>query len=69
MTEINLKINGKDIVLKNSSTIEELIKERQVSGNMFVVEQNLTIVPKEIYSTTPIKENDSIEIVGFFGGG
>ncbi len=69
MTEINLKINGKDITLKNTSTINELLQERKVTGNMFVVEQNLSIVPKEAYSTTPIKENDNIEIVGFFGGG
>lgn len=69
MAEINLKINGEDITLKNASTIEEMIKERQLGGNMFVVEQNLNIVLKEAYSTTPVKDNDNIEIIGFFGGG
>lgn len=69
MNKINLKINGKDVIIESSSTIEELLKERQVNGNMFVVEQNLNIIPKEAYSSTLIKENDNIEIVGFFGGG
>jgi len=69
MPKLNLKINGKDIELQNASTIAEMLEEREVSGKMFVVEQNLAIIPKEEYSTTKVKENDVIEIVGFFGGG
>lgn len=66
---MNVKINGKDIELQNSSTIAQMLEEREVSGKMFVVEQNLKIIQKEEYQTTQIKENDIIEIVGFFGGG
>jgi len=69
MPKLNIKINGKDIELQNASTITEMLEEREVSGKMFVVEQNLAIIPKEEYSTTEVKENDVIEIVGFFGGG
>ena len=65
----NLKINGNDIELKTAVTIAQMIEEREVTGKMFVVEQNLAIIPKEEYSTTKVKENDVIEIVGFFGGG
>ena len=56
-------------MLENSSTIANMLEERNVTGSMFVVEKNLEIVQKEDYERTPIKENDSIEIVGFFGGG
>ncbi len=66
---MNVIINGKNIELKNSSTIAEMIIERQITGTMFVVEKNLKIVNKEDYAKTPIQENDKIEIVGFFGGG
>ena len=69
MDKINVKINGKDIELKISSNVEEMLQERNVTGTMFVVEKNLQIVPKEEYSKTLIKENDVFEIVGFFGGG
>ncbi len=69
MSKISIKINGKDIELQNSSTVAEMLDERSVTGAMFVVEKNLQIVPKENYSETEIKENDSFEIVGFFGGG
>ena len=66
---MNVIINGKNITLENSSTIAEMIAERRVSGTMFVVEKNRKIVQKEDYAKTPIQENDSFEIVGFFGGG
>lgn len=66
---INVKINGKDILLENSSTVAELLIERKVTGTMFVVEKNLQIVPKEEYAESKIQEGDIIEIVGFFGGG
>lgn len=69
MGKINLKINGNDIELENSSTIAQMLEERSVSGKMFVVEKNLQIIQKEEYETAEIKENDVIEIVGFFGGG
>lgn len=68
MVTINVKINGKDIELQNSSTIAEMLQERNVTGTMFVVEKNLEIVPKENYDNK-IAENDSFEIVGFYGGG
>lgn len=66
---MNLIINGKNIELTSSSTIAEMVAERQVTGTMFVVEKNLEIVNKEDYAKTPIAEGDKIEIVGFFGGG
>lgn len=67
--KIKVKINGKDIELENSSTVAEMLNERKVTGTMFVVEKNLEIVQKENYSTSHVKEGDSFEIVGFFGGG
>lgn len=69
MDTINIKINGNDIELKKSSNVAEMLTEREVSGTMFVVEKNKEIVQKEKYAKTPVLENDSFEIVGFFGGG
>ena len=69
MSKINVIINGKNIELETSSTVSEMLKERNVSGSMFVVEKNKEIVLKENYNQTSIKENDVFEIVGFFGGG
>lgn len=69
MSKYKVTINGKEIELEKVSTVEEMLKERNVTGEMFVVEKNLKIVPKEEYSLTSVEENDNFEIVGFFGGG
>lgn len=68
MSKLSVVINGKDIELENTSTVEDLVIERSVSG-MFVIEKNKEIIQKENYAKTPVKENDVFEIVGFFGGG
>lgn len=69
MSKVLVKINGKNIELENSSTVAEMLQEREVTGTMFVVEKNLKIVPKESHQTEKIQSGDSFEIVGFFGGG
>lgn len=66
---MKLKINGNDIELENSSTVAEMLVERNVTGTMFVVEKNREIIQKDQYTQTKLEENDIIEIVGFFGGG
>lgn len=68
MSIINVKINGNNVELQNSSTVAEMLQERNVTGTMFVVEKNLQILPKDKYDVE-LEENDSFEIVGFFGGG
>lgn len=62
-------INGNEIELIASDTVEKMLAERQVTGTMFVVEKNREIVQKDDYFNTPVREGDVFEIVGFFGGG
>jgi len=69
MGKIKIVINGKEKEVTEGSSVENLLKELEVTGTMFVVEQNLQIVQKEDYATTSVNENDVIELVGFFGGG
>lgn len=69
MTKIKVIINGNEIELENSSTISEMLEERNVVGKMFVVEKNREIIQKEQYFETKVADDDVIEIVGFFGGG
>lgn len=68
MAKIKIIVNGKEKEVF-ATTIEELVKELEITGTMFVIEQNLNIVQKEDYAMAPLNENDAIEIVGFFGGG
>lgn len=64
-----VKINGDYIEIENVSTVEQMLKARNFNETMFVVERNQQILPKEMYSQTRVKNGDTFEIVGFFGGG
>jgi thiamine biosynthesis protein ThiS len=69
MSKIKITINGKRKEVSQGLSVNGLLKELEVTGTMFVVEQNLKIVNKEDYATTPVNDNDTFELVGFFGGG
>lgn len=69
MSTIKIEVNGKEVEIQENSTMQDFIRERQVTGTMFVIEKNLKIVQKDEYSTEKISDGDKIELVGFFGGG
>lgn len=69
MAKINITVNGNKIEIEENSTISDFVIERKVTGTMFAVEKNLEIINKDRYDTEIIKESDTLEIVGFFGGG
>lgn len=66
---IKIKVNGKEKLMEEGTKIQDLLNEMNIKGTMFVVEKNLEIVPKENYTSSEISDGDSLEIVGFFGGG
>ena len=63
-----VKINGtmQDAAGK---TITQLVEEGGYHPARVAVELNEEIVPKAGYSDTVVKDGDSVEIVGFVGGG
>ncbi len=64
-----MKINGKDINLKGDKTIRDLLLELKIKENRVVVELNREIVAKEDYSNINLKDDDTIEVISFVGGG
>ncbi|MDD3593195.1 MAG: sulfur carrier protein ThiS [Candidatus Gastranaerophilales bacterium] len=66
---MKITVNGKEVELYNSDTIADFIVERKIAGTMFVIEKNLKIINKEDYASEPLQESDTIELVGFTGGG
>lgn len=65
---MHIKVNGKPVDLEYEMTVGEFVQDRALKG-MFAIEKNLKIINKEDYSTELLQEGDSIEIVGFVGGG
>ena len=66
---MNIKINGKIQSVDKNINLLELIKSLGLSSCRVVTEYNLRIVPTEEREKTFLKENDSLEIISFVGGG
>ena len=66
---MNIKINGKVEKLERPSTVEALVSGKGLCADRIVIEHNRRIVPKEEWAGIILREDDSIEIVSFVGGG
>jgi len=64
-----LKINGKTEELSQINNLMDLIIHKGLNQARIVIEHNLKIIPKEEFSKIVLKDEDSIEIVSFVGGG
>jgi len=64
-----MKVNGKELEPPLPLTVKDLIQSAGYRQDRVAVELNGKIVPKSEYSQILLKNDDSIEIVGFVGGG
>ncbi|MDR0508982.1 MAG: sulfur carrier protein ThiS [Candidatus Methanoplasma sp.] len=64
-----MKVNGKHLELIPPMTVEDLILNTGRRQDRVAVELNGKIIPRSEYACTLLKEDDSVEIVGFVGGG
>ena len=65
---MRLTLNGKDREVEGVGTVEELIVSLGIH-RMIVVQQNGTILQREQYASSPLRDGDVLEIVHMVGGG
>ncbi len=71
MKKIIITLNGENKEFDTESgqlSVSKFAEIRNLKG-FFAIELNLKIINKEDYDSTFIKEGDSVEVVGFAGGG
>ncbi len=67
---MKLVVNGKDVNSKDGISVSELLIEQNVKmPEMVSVELNGSIVRRENFDSTDLKENDKVEFLYFMGGG
>ena len=66
---IKIRINGEPKELDNPLNLEELIQSLRLKREAVVCELNKAVVKREEYPLTRLRDNDSLEIVHFVGGG
>ena len=64
-----MRVNGKDIQLKETTTLSDFLKDNNYNLGRIVIELNGKIVSKDKYNTVNLKDTDVMEVLTFVGGG
>ena len=62
-------LNGKTIDLKEDISVKDLLENYDLNPQKVVVEVNMEILDDEVYSTYLLKNEDTVEVISFVGGG
>lgn len=66
---MKLIINGENKEFTDNLTLNDIIKNLQVQNKVMAAAVNMNIVKKQDWNSFIPKENDSIELLNFVGGG
>ncbi|MDQ1911880.1 Sulfur carrier protein ThiS [compost metagenome] len=66
---MQLTVNGDIREVTDVTNVLDLLKAFKLDQKILVVELNRTIIDRERYEETALKDGDRIEIVHFVGGG
>ncbi|MDU1203000.1 MAG: sulfur carrier protein ThiS [Clostridiales bacterium] len=62
-------LNGKTVDLKEDISVKDLLENYDLNPQKVVVEVNMEILDDEVYSTYLLKNEDTVEVISFVGGG
>ncbi|PWK14421.1 sulfur carrier protein ThiS [Tumebacillus permanentifrigoris] len=66
---MKLIINGQEREIDHAQTLADVVAHFNLNERIVVIEHNLNIIPRELYTETVVVAGDKIEIVHFVGGG
>ena len=66
---IALQVNGKQIELDEPMPLTDYLEKLGVSPRAVAVEHNGTIIERDAYAATTLRDGDVVEIVRMVGGG
>lgn len=66
---IKFFLNGEKHKLQGGDTISALLVQSGISCDRVAVMINESVIKKSAFQSTPIRENDRVEILTFAGGG
>jgi sulfur carrier protein len=66
---MNIVVNGENLTCGDGLTIRGLLLELDMIPEAIVVEWNNRILHRSAYASIEVSEGDSLEFIGFVGGG
>ena len=67
--KIKIKINGKKTLINYKEKLSKILQDLKIPIKKVAIEINREIIIKKKLNSIKVKENDTIEIVHFIGGG
>jgi len=67
--KIKIKLNGKDLIIPEKTTVKSLIVDLKLPINKIAIEKNRKILDKKKINKIILNKKDRVEIVHFIGGG
>lgn len=62
-------VNGEERQVEPSTTVKQLLVSLGLGDTLVAVERNEEVVPRARHESTPLEEDDRVEVVHFVGGG
>ncbi|MHC4276589.1 MAG: sulfur carrier protein ThiS [Planctomycetota bacterium] len=66
---MRLRVNGETETYPDGITVRELLDSLGISNRPVAVELNRKVVPRDKLGEKTLREDDSLEIITFVGGG
>jgi sulfur carrier protein len=66
---LTIRLNGEPYEIAGPVTISALLAELNIDPRIVAVEHNVSVVKRQQYDSTVVREGDEVEIVRFVGGG
>jgi sulfur carrier protein len=66
---LTIRLNGEPYEIAGPVTISALLAVLNIDPRIVAVEHNVSVVKRQQYDSTVVRDGDEVEIVRFVGGG
>ncbi|HLG44036.1 MAG TPA: sulfur carrier protein ThiS [Nitrospirales bacterium] len=66
---MRITVNGEAREITEGQSVASLLSELGIQDERVAVELNLTILKREYFKQTLLRDGDRVEVIGFIGGG
>ncbi len=66
---MRITVNGEPREVADGHSVASLLADLGVPAERVAVELNLTVVDRQTFPGTPLRDGDRVEVIGFIGGG
>ena len=66
---MRITLNGEPREVGDGQSVASLLADLGIPAERVAVELNVAVVDRQTFPGTPLRDGDSVEVIGFIGGG